>query len=1320
MRTSLAILLILICVLTVPFTPAKALTITDTSPWEERATWWDREWRYRVSIDVTAPEGIPLYDKLMIMPLDWSEIFSNLGISDKTLDTDSIRVVEYTPGGHIHYRQSNNINRFDTMPAAVYGSNNSTLEFLMAGETTAGETRRFFVYFDTTDNDKATKDYHYLTQTTGTGYQYASRTGPDTESVAGGTNIAVQSWDTNQSTDHNLLRNQPSFNGSSWMVYPYSGFVTGSNYKGIKTASQTTTVRPSSVMITSSLTGYDPGSGPEMSGTETKRLHHMFLGASQIGVATADVTITVNADTSSGAIIPALGYLRSGTTTNTWYTNADGTVVNHAANATAYDMYDGDHTLIMTNNSSLTHALMIRDFSYNSSAFNYGNFYTYNSHPWNYIRFGNTTNQTFKAGDTFSYTYTYIVSSSQLSYDTLAPALHSLNASPTTTVGEAVAYSDDLHFAQLLYFENEAWDYVINTLAQNGWGEPWNIVYEYDLDTGIKQFDHDQDSTMGAGFILYAASLKAAMTGEQRFYEIADKYANYMIQLEAKDVEQHGSDVAGRIAYFYNGSNSVTYLNTPPGQVKDLTSIDQMTTALWGLWMYYHLDPSKIAYENEAGGLIRRAHTYIQTIDPTFKNILPALGESDDWYTSVRDYSENGSSAYRDWIVENETSPFVTGGEANSFFVGSAVDRLHPSKSLAEMEDKIEGLVADGATSGREFYSLTNRNYYTSSWGYTWDEFIKGWHFQVSGAHPLLYDNSKNPTHYGSLSTVSSNRDSLEGRTSHVAAMVGYAAAQNPEGRIKVDGSFNKLMSDHLEDMIHVLNGLIMTDDGSMRVTYKGTLGKFGGVTESKITSSFSGFYLTSLAFYNILHKNVANPFPLGKMDFITGISENDGVVTLKYLGDITIDQDVIFPRTDKAVFTTGVLTPPTVTFDSTGTITELSDKILTFSVPLVFKEVKEATVQQTGLTVQPNSGTVEVNISEWNDQRKTWEESGTGVTAAEHTITDLEPATSYQVQVDGSLYQTVTSDNSGSVTFDYTGGYSTKTFALVKVSEESFNSTSNNTDTNSSHTALSEGTSNSSPVCSFISPHAAPQLLSLVSGMTTVQLYWSPVNDNTDSYAIEYGTNSGEYQWGVSSVPGKETTKFLIGSLKPNTKYFFRMRAGNGCATGPWSAESAIITRSFWTRDSITVTDVSVGGLTNPEVFSSLPQSENSELRAPTSPQIEVQSYSLTLTIKNSHQQPIQGARISLHSDAKEGITDEKGQVTFDNVEKGEHQLTIVHNSYRGEQVISVAGDSSHIELDITIEPVALYQQPLLITVIASLTLVSIVIALVLLFKKR
>lgn len=112
-----------------------------------------------------------------------------------------------------------------------------------------------------------------------------------------------------------------------------------------------------------------------------------------------------------------------------------------------------------------------------------------------------------------------------------------------------------------------------------------------------------------------------------------------------------------------------------------------------------------------------------------------------------------------------------------------------------------------------------------------------------------------------------------------------------------------------------------------------------------------------------------------------------------------------------------------------------------------------------------------------------------------------------------------------------------------------------------------SSNNSSASPgqfVCSATAPSEAPNLfqVNVLSG-SEVLLYYSPGGNPSDHYVLEYGESSGNYVYGVTYIPkqGDWVQSFSVASLQAKKRYYFRIRAANGCADGLWSNEISAVT---------------------------------------------------------------------------------------------------------------------------------------------------------------
>lgn len=89
-------------------------------------------------------------------------------------------------------------------------------------------------------------------------------------------------------------------------------------------------------------------------------------------------------------------------------------------------------------------------------------------------------------------------------------------------------------------------------------------------------------------------------------------------------------------------------------------------------------------------------------------------------------------------------------------------------------------------------------------------------------------------------------------------------------------------------------------------------------------------------------------------------------------------------------------------------------------------------------LSVTPSTSSVDVVVDTWNTTStyyKKWTESATTSNiTTNHTIGDLRANQYYQVKVGGTVLQTLQANASGTISFTYSGGYSTKTFEVEEL----------------------------------------------------------------------------------------------------------------------------------------------------------------------------------------------------------------------------------------------------------------------------------------------
>lgn len=100
---------------------------------------------------------------------------------------------------------------------------------------------------------------------------------------------------------------------------------------------------------------------------------------------------------------------------------------------------------------------------------------------------------------------------------------------------------------------------------------------------------------------------------------------------------------------------------------------------------------------------------------------------------------------------------------------------------------------------------------------------------------------------------------------------------------------------------------------------------------------------------------------------------------------------------------------------------------------------------------------------------------------------------------------------------------------------------------------------------CPNSKPDHAPDLFQIDMTHTTATVYFAPVKNSVTDYLIMYGYARGQNDFGVTIPSGQYdgVMNYTINSLNPNTEYYFRVIALNGCRYGYWS--DSMSARTNW-----------------------------------------------------------------------------------------------------------------------------------------------------------
>lgn len=211
-------------------------------------------------------------------------------------------------------------------------------------------------------------------------------------------------------------------------------------------------------------------------------------------------------------------------------------------------------------------------------------------------------------------------------------------------------------------------------------------------------------------------------------------------------------------------------------------------------------------------------------------------------------------------------------------------------------------------------------------------------------------------------------------------------------------------------------------------------------------------------------------------------------------------------------------------------------------------------------------------------------------------------------------------------------------------------------------------------PVCQDTPPAVVPDLFQIDTTFASATLYFTPINNNLSYYFIAYGLSEGDESFSVEypDSPSSGVESYTIEALSPNTTYHFRVRGGNGCAAGEWSNWLAAKIKPIVTPESF-----------EPEVDE---EGEEEVKGVQEEKQVE-EKYTVKVKVVDASKNSVEGAKVTLTSEPREATTDEKGEATFDDVEKGEHKIAVAYKGQEGEQKIDVEGDIEVINFTIQLK---------------------------------
>ncbi len=290
-------------------------------------------------------------------------------------------------------------------------------------------------------------------------------------------------------------------------------------------------------------------------------------------------------------------------------------------------------------------------------------------------------------------------------------------------------------------------------------------------------------------------------------------------------------------------------------------------------------------------------------------------------------------------------------------------------------------------------------------------------------------------------------------------------------------------------------------------------------------------------------------------------------------------------------------------------------------------------------------------------------------------------------------------------------------------------------TPTTSSGTGSTSGTSNpSAPGCGEVAPSSAPWLYGAIAqNSTSILLYFTDAGDPVNSYALEFGTETGNYQWGATNIGGKGMRTYLVQSLQPNKTYYFRVRGGNGCATGAWSNELSAKTKGLIGFNQLQTIgfEFETSPIAPEEIIEEIEEAEPAEIENEVvgseeeiieeAEEVE-EGYKVNVKVTDDSNKPVEGAKVTIHSKVQEMTTDKDGIARFENVEPGDHRVLIAYSGFEGEQAINLTGDVKEFNLNVTVKPTNVFLAPPVIGFMIAAGVIILIMAgaIIRLMKKK
>ena len=216
---------------------------------------------------------------------------------------------------------------------------------------------------------------------------------------------------------------------------------------------------------------------------------------------------------------------------------------------------------------------------------------------------------------------------------------------------------------------------------------------------------------------------------------------------------------------------------------------------------------------------------------------------------------------------------------------------------------------------------------------------------------------------------------------------------------------------------------------------------------------------------------------------------------------------------------------------------------------------------------------------------------------------------------------------------------------------------------------------------CDKDSPNGDIKIRSVSAGDTHLKVKFSGMAEPFSKFEIKWGTNKdlAENYLGNEKFGDSNTTSYTIENLVPNTTYYIKVRAVNGCESGDWSDTAHGKTLPVLNTKTVSFNTEVVDYAVVPLETTSSP----SAAKIITSP-FNTPDYLITVKVVDEGGNVVPDVKVTIGQLAKSTHTDNDGVAKFSNIPQGSYEFLVEGPSVKGSQTVNLEGNVKEIMVTI------------------------------------